>query len=178
MFLVIIPFIFGCEGDNDDNVEENDVLNIDLTEGITFGIVNPTDGSETFIYQYRDEGLFIVTNAGAITSDIIWQTTECPFDIGSASANLAAGVPNVARGIRDIESTDIFETFTSNMPFYVLEYVTSGNRKTIQFDDTDNFVEEQINEYFSFLKRIIPLISTSPETTLATCPSTPTPTEE
>lgn len=173
MFLVMVAFIFGCNGDNDDDIEENDVTNIDLTEGITFGVINPTNGADTFVYQYTDQGLFLVTNSGAISSEIIWETTECPFDAASVSANFAEDVPNVARGIRDIASTDIQEIFNTGLQFYVLEYVTSGNRKTIQFDDTDNLIEEQINEYFSFIRRIIPLISTSGDVPLTAPDCTP-----
>ena len=41
VLLAVSVIVFGCKGDNDDIIEPNDVSNIDLSEGIVFGFINP-----------------------------------------------------------------------------------------------------------------------------------------
>ena len=170
VLLAVSVIVFGCKGDNDDIIEPNDVINIDLTEGIIFGTITPGVQSENVVYKYTDQGVFLVNNSNTDTfsSETEWETEECPYAEGSLTAEFTDGTQNVARGIRDISSTDIAVTFAEGQQFYILEYVTSGNRKTIQFTEDQNFNEEQINTYLSFIKKNLLIIGNisgdSPET--------------
>lgn len=163
VLLAVSVIVFGCKGDNDDIIEPNDVSNIDLSEGIVFGFINPEDLSQNVVYRYKDDGIFLVdlTEVGTITSETEWETVECPYAEGSLTDEFTADVPNVARGIRDIQSTDIAATIELGEPFYILEYVTSGNKKTIQFNDKQSFTEEQISTYFSYIRTNLVLIGSA-----------------
>lgn len=165
MLLVVSLLILSCKGDNDDMSEPNDVINVDLTEGIIFGSIDPTGGN--VVYRYTDEGVFLVNNSGSVTSEMVWTTGDCPFSEASVTAGLTEGVPNLARGIRDIDSTDITETLAEGEPFFILEYVTSENIKTIQFTRDSSFNEEQINTYFSYIIGTLAILELSDEMPLS-----------
>ena len=189
ILLIFSITIIACGEDNDDMILAEDVSNINLDEGIVFGFINPLDPSENLVYKYSNEGVFLSNNSPGISSQKEWTFVQCPYDIGSLTAITTADIPNVARGVRDIESTDIIDVFETNTPFYVLEYTTAKSdtntlatdavtdnlttdslKKTIQFTVNDSYNEEQINTYFSYIKESLAILTFSEETPLTSCP--------
>ena len=165
VLLAVSIVVLGCKGDNDDIIEPNDVINVDLTQGITFGLIDSS--GPNVIYQYTNQGVFLIDNANEeITSETVWTRSQCPFSQASVTAGLTADVPNLARGIRDIASTDITTTIALGGTFYILEYVTSGITKRIQFTSGSGFNEEQINTYLSYIIETIAILNISTEAPL------------
>ena len=169
MLLFVSLAILGCGEDNDDIILDNDVSNIifdqniDPNAGITFGRIDPTLPSTNVVYKYTTEGLFLSNNANTVVSEKEWTFFDCPFSETSISATTSEGVPNIARGIRDILSNDIIEIFNEGNPFFILEYYVSNERRTIQFTVNSPVNEEQIKTYFSYIIDTIDVIDLSDE---------------
>lgn len=170
LILLILPLVvLACKGDNDDIIEPNDVSNVNLDQdnGIVFGSIDPS--GTNLVFKYTNEGTFLV-DSGTIPTDFSWGISECPYSEASVTASFTKGIPNIARGIRDISSSDIIETLAKGKKFYILEYRASGNLKTIQFTDDSSFNEEQINSYFSDIKSMLTIIGPNGgEAPLPTC---------
>ena len=150
--------LLSCSGDNDDIVLAEDVSNIDMEIGITFGKIDPSNSSNTQVYKYSNNGTYIATNTTDITSNHVWEFSECPFDIPSITDNYASDVQNVARGLRDLPSTDIENYYSQNQTFYIVEYTIENTTKTLQYYTTESFNDEIVEIYFDSVSDIILLI--------------------
>lgn len=175
VFCVVSVVILSCKGDNDDIILANDTTNINYETGIVFGTINPLDTSESVAYNFTNQGIFQATNASSISSPMEWEFTDCPFSEDSFTYDRAKDVDNIARGIREILSTDIAETDLIGLQYYVLEYETEGERKTIQFYEDDVYNDEMINTYLDYIKETLFLITSgAAESPLTTCELTTT----
>lgn len=170
VFCVVSVLILSCKGDNDDIILANDTTNIDFETGIVFGVINPLATNESVAYNFTNAGIFQATNASSITSPMEWEFTACPFSEDSFTYSVAKDVENIARGIREIPSTDIAEADLIGLEYYVLEYETEGERKTIQFYEGDVYNDEMINTYLDYIKETLFLVTSgAAELPPATC---------
>ena len=150
--------LLSCSGDNDDIVLAEDVSNIDMEIGITFGKIDPSNSSNTLVYKYSNNGTYIATNTTDIASNHVWEFSECPFDTPSLTDNYASDVQNVARGLRDLPSTDIANYYSRGHTFYIVEYTIADTTKTLQYYTTESFNDEVIDIYYDSIAEIIVLI--------------------
>jgi len=178
MLLLLSLTILGCGDDNDDIILENDVSNIvfdqniDPNAGITFGMIDPAFPATNVVYKYTSQGLFLSDNANTVVSEKVWTFFDCPFSEASLSSITSEGVPNVARGVRDVVSNDIIEIFNSGVPFFILEYYVANERRTLQFTINNKFNEEQVDTYFSYIIETIGIIDFSADPLLIFDPTT------
>jgi len=150
--------LFSCSGDNDDIVLADDVSNIDMEIGITFGKIDPSNSSNNRVYKYSNLGTFVATNTSTITSNQVWEFSECPYDNPSLTDIYASDVQNVARGLRDLPSTDIANYYSRGHTFYIVEYTIGDTTKTLQYYTTESFNDEVIDIYYDSIAEIIVLI--------------------
>ncbi|WP_157366762.1 hypothetical protein [Aquimarina agarilytica] len=163
---------FSCGDDNDDIVLPEDVLNIDFSEGITFGRASKIcPGADCVsVFKLTDEGVFKSDNNNSIPADGLWTFFECPFLASSTQASIADEVRNIARGIRDIPTTEINDPELFPMgDFYILEYTTPAGRKTIQYQSTGNFADKRVIAYLNFIIERSTFLEELGENPPATC---------
>lgn len=185
VFCIVSVLILSCKGDNDDVILENDTTNINFETGIVFGTIDPA--GESYIYKYTSEGIFLATNFALYEEDREYST--CPFSEASFTYDIAQYVGNIARGVREIPTTDIADADALGEQFYILEYETGestevdeeevvdeeeeteddttdeteeeieDDRKTIQFYDANSLVDEETDAYLSYIIETLLLIT-------------------
>ncbi|WP_010522932.1 hypothetical protein [Aquimarina agarivorans] len=174
-----IVLTFSCGEDNDDIILPEDTLNIDFTEGITFGKASRTcnEPNCVSVFKLTDQGVFKSNNSSAIPADGVWTFFECPYDPSATQNSIADDVKNIARGVRDIPSTDIndpeLELLNTN-DFFIIEYTTPAGRKTIQYITTSNFVDQRVKSYLDFIIERTTFLTELNENPPATCEVTVT----
>lgn len=170
-FFCLISFlllIVSCGEDNDDFVAAEDVLNIDLDIGITFGVFRNNCTSDcTDIYKWSNTGVFRGQSTGTDFS-----FAGCPISEQTRFVAQVDGVPNVPRGLRDVENSDLNELISApdnSFPeVYIIEYtLNSGDTKFISFSSASND-SEQLSTYYSYLINTITSLETL-DTTPITC---------
>lgn len=159
-------FILGCNNDNDDIVKPNDVINLDLENGIWFGLVNrqcaavnrATDSCNE-VFKYTGNAIFKtnISEGIPLNEEMEWTyDTDAPLD--EVSLFLSKGIENLPRGLRDFNSTSITEfeeKLIENNNFYIFEYqTTNGARKTIQFEEVPPGASEEVKIYFNEVIKI------------------------
>ncbi len=170
--ILSLVLVFSCGDDNDDFILPEDTINIDFSEGITFGRAAKACSTANCIsvFKLTDEGLFKSNNNGAIPGDGIWTFFECPFPVNATQTSISNDVRNIARGVRDIPSTDITDAELFPMgDFFILEYTTPAGRKTIQYRNTGNFVDKRVMSYLEFIIETTTFLENLDENPPATC---------
>ncbi len=169
--IVSLLLAFSCGDDNDDFILPEDTINIDFTEGITFGRASKVCSTANCvsIFKLTDQGIFKSNNNG-VTNDGVWTFFECPFPTNATQTSISSDVRNIARGVRDIPSTDITDPELFPMgDFFILEYLTPAGRKTIQFKNTANFVDKRVMSYLEFIIERTSFLENLNENPPATC---------
>jgi len=157
-FLSLILFV-SCGEDNDDFVKPEDVSNIDLEKGITFGILQLNCVANCAIIYVSNKNGFFTTDATLATKEAPNNFTvfDCPISEETRFVSRADGIQNVPRGLRDVPSINIVEKAKSaNFPsIYFIEYtLKNGVSKTIPFFNGSNS-KKQLSEYYSSVINII-----------------------
>lgn len=161
--------IVSCGDDNDDFVLPEDVINIDLDIGITFGVIRSNCSSDcNDIYKWSNAGVF----PGQVTGED-FSFSQCPISEEVRFISQVDGVPNVPRGLRDVETVDFNEFIDSQdelLPqVYVLEYtLNSGETKLIVFTDGSND-SEQLSIYYNYLINTINNLETLDTSPILMC---------
>ena len=154
-----LTVIVSCGKDNDDFVLPEDVSNINLEKGITFGVfeLNCTSNCAT-IYVSSNNGVFSTdTNATTVSAPEDFVIFDCPISEQNVFIAQTEGIQNVPRGLRDIPSKTIEERIgnTKLSRIYMISYtLNNGTSKTIPFLNGSNS-DRQISEYYSSVINII-----------------------
>lgn len=163
-----------CGEDNNDFILPEDIVNIDLDIGITFGEVRSNCTSDCFdVYRWSTAGLFVAENT-AVNSDnsTTFSFSRCPISEQTRFVSQVEGIPSLPRGLRDIQSTNLNETINqreSATSIYIIEYtLNSGELKTIQFFNGIN-ESEQISIYLNYIINTTQALD-SLDTTPVECP--------
>lgn len=135
VFCIVSVLILSCKGDNDDVILENDTTNINFETGIVFGTIDPA--GESYIYKYTSEGIFLATNFALYEADR--EYSACPFSETSFTYDIAQYVGNIARGVREMPTTDIADANALGEQFYILEYETGESTEV----DEEEVVDEE-----------------------------------
>ncbi len=157
LYLFCAILFINCSGDNNDIVLEQDISNVDLDLGITFGYIDSENTDNTKVYKYSNSGVFLATNTSVITSNHEWVFLDCPYPEGGVAEQVASGVKDMARGVRDLESKDILTAYNSYTDFYILEYgLLNGEYRTIQFLANTQYRDQILTAYMtSIIKNIL-----------------------
>lgn len=177
LIYIIASFILltSCE-DNNDIILPEDVQNINLELGITFGVIsnNCTTDCITY-YNWKDSGVFVGEPINDVTSPS-FMFSECPISEQTRFLSGVDGVPNVPRGLRDVVGDAVSEGVdanTANEARFFVEYtLLSGQTRAVVFTNTDTQAEdlnEQLMVYYDYIIETVTSLDALDTTPIPMC---------
>lgn len=176
IYIIASIILFTSCEDNNDIVLPEDVQNINLEVGITFGVIsnNCVTNCITY-YNWKDSGVFVGEPTNDLTNPI-FMFSECPISEQTRFVSGVDGVPNVPRGLRDVVGDAISEGGHSSgfdeSRFFVEYTLLSGQTRAAIFTNNDTQAEdlnEQLKVYYDYIIETVTSLGNLDTTPIPTC---------